>query len=699
MFVHQKKGSRFSLFISICLIVLLLFPASVFAEGEEPPAAEEEVAVESTEAAEEPSGAEEAPVEEAAEETTEETAEEEVVEEKAAAEAEELAEIVEDLSEAEIVIVDEAGEAVPMASQEAAEALAVPDPWVVRGGVTHRFLSDCTGQPIDANNTCTVTSTPVQNAIDFAVAGETVFLGPGIFTEQISIDKDLTLQGETGTVINSPSTLNVSFTTSKDNKAIVYVNNANVTIDNILVDGLKKGNANYRFMGIAYYNAGGTISNSEVKNIIDDPFSGVQHGVGIYIYNDDGVARTVDILDNIVYNYQKTGIAVAGDDLTANIDGNKVTGKGNTGTTAQNGIQLSYGATGSVTNNEVKGNYYTGGGWAASNILLYQATGTVNVEGNTLINGNFGVAVIDTVAEVKNNDIQEHDYGIPIMSYYVPQTANAFITGNTIKKNTLGVYTDNPDTSAHDNLFIENDDGYWYDDWWELGGTSDAEYNYWNCDGGPGAIGCDTVIGSVDYDPWLIDPDKDWVFVATDGSPDYVDNCPDDYNPGQKDSDGDGIGDVCDPIPYPPAPVQILAGADPLIPVTGGELVELSCEVANTLFLPDGRMVVFNLVLCGFEASLDDVPGDSLPGELPDGSTFASGLSVNVLEDGSPVETIDGTMSVMFPVPEGMEDAEFGIMYWDAEASAWEEISAVTVAGGFVTATVDFPGTFILVTK
>jgi hypothetical protein len=31
-----------------------------------------------------------------------------------------------------------------------------------------------------------------------------------------------------------------------------------------------------------------------------------------------------------------------------------------------------------------------------------------------------------------------------------------------------------------------------------------------------------------------------------DGVPDTVDNCPDAFNPDQRDSDGDGIGDVCD---------------------------------------------------------------------------------------------------------------------------------------------------------
>jgi uncharacterized repeat protein (TIGR01451 family) len=43
-----------------------------------------------------------------------------------------------------------------------------------------------------------------------------------------------------------------------------------------------------------------------------------------------------------------------------------------------------------------------------------------------------------------------------------------------------------------------------------------------------------------------------------DGIPDNVDNCPDVYNPDQKDSDGDGRGDVCDTE----APPQRIGGAD-----------------------------------------------------------------------------------------------------------------------------------------
>jgi hypothetical protein len=46
-------------------------------------------------------------------------------------------------------------------------------------------------------------------------------------------------------------------------------------------------------------------------------------------------------------------------------------------------------------------------------------------------------------------------------------------------------------------------------------------------------------------------PDRD-----RDGRGDTVDNCPDHYNPGQEDSDGDSVGNACDPTPTgdPPPP-------------------------------------------------------------------------------------------------------------------------------------------------
>lgn len=44
-------------------------------------------------------------------------------------------------------------------------------------------------------------------------------------------------------------------------------------------------------------------------------------------------------------------------------------------TSAQNGIQISYGASGTVTGNTVSGNWYTGPTYTACGLLFYQAGG------------------------------------------------------------------------------------------------------------------------------------------------------------------------------------------------------------------------------------------------------------------------------------------------------------------------------------
>jgi hypothetical protein len=254
----------------------------------------------------------------------------------------------------------------------------------------------------------------IGQGITRVVSGGTIHVAAGTYEEQVEITKNLILAGAgTGTVIKSPAVLSLSFTTSAVNKPIVYVHNAaNVVIRDLAVDGFGRGNSNYRFMGIAYYNAGGQVTDCVVKNIQDTPFSGAQHGVGIGAYNTDATARTLIVDGCDVYNYQKGGIVVSGAGLTVDIRNNQVEGVGPTAVTAMNGIQVSPGVTGQVRDNLVSGCYYTGPSWAASAIIDYGTN--VTVSGNTATGSNFGL-YFETGADAAaafGNNIVGNDYGI-----------------------------------------------------------------------------------------------------------------------------------------------------------------------------------------------------------------------------------------------------------------------------------------------
>lgn len=251
----------------------------------------------------------------------------------------------------------------------------------------------------------------IQNEVEKAANGDTVLVKPGTYEEQVVISgKALTLQGAGQTpedvVIKSPTTLTAKFTTtSVDNKPVVLVqSNADVTLSNLKVDGAGNGKNNYRFVGIGFYNAGGTVEGVTITGVREDPFSGTQHGLGLYAYNGDGQPRTLTVRNVAVSDFQKNGITVVGSGLEVTIENNEVTGAGSTNKIAQNGIQVSYGAAGTVRNNTITGIAYSGNGWVASGILVYGA-GSTTVEGNTLTNSQANIYVVESSATIRGNRI------------------------------------------------------------------------------------------------------------------------------------------------------------------------------------------------------------------------------------------------------------------------------------------------------
>ncbi len=288
-------------------------------------------------------------------------------------------------------------------------------PWLNSGTDTSAdpgFQGDFSVLNVDDDSPQTGSVGRIQEGVDLVTAS-TVNLAAGTYVEQVEITQPVTLNGsgQGATIIESPATLSAYFTTSANNYPIVYVHGADdVTIQHLTVDGAGKGNSNYRFVGIGYSDAGGMIYDVAILGIRDTPISGSQHGVGILAFAESGTPRSLAISDSTLSGYQKNGIVLLGTDLTASVTGNTVTGAGAVNFIAQNGIQVSGGATAEVVGNTVSGHSYTPFSWVATGMLLYGA-GPTNTSGNTVIENQVGIYVIDTPGNHDGNTVSASSAG------------------------------------------------------------------------------------------------------------------------------------------------------------------------------------------------------------------------------------------------------------------------------------------------
>ena len=93
-------------------------------------------------------------------------------------------------------------------------------------------------------------------------------------------------------------------------------------------------------------------------------YQGCQGGLAINVEATTG-SPVVKITNNSVRNYDKNGITASGPGAhggpNVTVSGNTIIGLGATPVIAQNGIQIGYGASGSVSSNYVADDIYTGG--------------------------------------------------------------------------------------------------------------------------------------------------------------------------------------------------------------------------------------------------------------------------------------------------------------------------------------------------
>lgn len=291
----------------------------------------------------------------------------------------------------------------------------------------------------------------IQDAVTNSTAA-TIDVCPGTYPEQVTINRNLSLKGLVAgnggaAIIISPSGGLVQNATGLGGGAIqaqIYVQaGATVTISDITTDAANNGTGcGDDPVGIYYQRASGTITHSSVLNDITSA-TGCQGGLGILVESDQ--ANSVNITYNQVENFQKNGITVTGLETgvgpSATISFNTVIGQGPWNGAAQNSIQLSYGATGTIASNTVGSDVwapdvYGDTGDAAAGILVY-ASQNVAISKNSVSETQYGIAVVsDTTstlggangAQITDNTVATtHLYdGIDLCSN------NNRATGNTI---------------------------------------------------------------------------------------------------------------------------------------------------------------------------------------------------------------------------------------------------------------------------
>jgi uncharacterized repeat protein (TIGR02543 family) len=276
----------------------------------------------------------------------------------------------------------------------------------------------------------------IQSAIDAASSGDTVLVHNGTYRENLFIDKSITLKSASKPIIEAPDTIALSSYTGPSgtqnyNSIIEVYNTTGVTIDGFIIDGRGVGNANSYFTGIHFFEASGIISNNEIKGVMDTPLDGAQHGNAIVVNHlwDQYYAQSVIIENNVVYDYQKNGITCTESGTLATVENNIVTGAGPTSVIAQNGIEIGYGAMGTIRGNKVSGNSYTGSGWAAAGILVMD--NSVDVLANEVDNNYFGIYYSNASGNISGNIVNASAIG----------TGATYFTGILIYPNNSGADT------------------------------------------------------------------------------------------------------------------------------------------------------------------------------------------------------------------------------------------------------------------
>ncbi len=238
-------------------------------------------------------------------------------------------------------------------------------------------------------------------AVSQASDSDTIIVRDGTYTENIDIDKQLTIRSENGAA-------STTITAANPNENVL-----SVTADNVSIDGLTiTGSTETPMAGIYLFSSE---NSSIVNNICSDNEN------GIYLdYSDNITVSNNTLSDNTygIYLYLSGDVTVSNNTLSDNTYG----------------IYLYRSEDVTISANNCDTNDYG---------ILIDGSNRIAITGNTCSENGVGIKVYDSLEiNISNNTCENNDYGLYIQYYtgYTVDDFNGLIAGNTLENNNEGQY-------------------------------------------------------------------------------------------------------------------------------------------------------------------------------------------------------------------------------------------------------------------
>ena len=371
--------------------------------------------------------------------------------------------------------------------------------------VTNYLTVATTANAVHLSHNSVITDfTTIQDAVDAATDGDTVNIDAGVFVEQVTVTKAITLQGAgiDQTVVKSPvsdsllqSGGNWKDLKNRDVFALIGIktnSSSLVTIKNLTVDGDSKGFLSdlrypdknlYDFQGIGAFNSTVTIDTVKVTGVRElatdfgqtvpagytptDQPSGMNHNDSIFAESAAGAGtHTLTVTNSTVTKFQKNALLAWGPTLVVDINNNTFQGYGKTIWSTGNALQIASsdrsglggangdrrGTSGSVTNNQIlgiglvipepgqDGSYLNLGLLGPSGILLWETASGFQITGNTIT----GPGVFSWHSSITSTDGGYGNMGIDI--YNSPNTS---VTNNAVSGFDVGIDEESAVSGSH----------------------------------------------------------------------------------------------------------------------------------------------------------------------------------------------------------------------------------------------------------